>query len=305
MVSLNLLYLKGRPWAVTPEIAELGAQLLGSESLRSVAEFHQAMRAAGGDPSAGPVAGAAGERRNGAVAILPVLGLLTQRGQVVNSVKTTSTAELASVVAQAAADERIQSIVLEFDSPGGEVIGTQEAATVIREARGRKPIVAVANGIAGSAAYWLASQASELLVTPSGQVGSIGVYGLHEDLSGELAAKGRKVSLISAGKFKAEGNPYEPLSDEGRMARQAEVNRYYEMFAHAVAKGRRTTVDAVRGGFGEGRMVGARAAVEQGMADAVGTLEDAVRRAMALGAERSRSMAALAAAQVTRSRLGL
>lgn len=301
MLNLNIVYLSGRPWAVTPEIAALGAELLGAEgtaALRRIAEIHAAV----GTPAGGE---GDGFRFSGQVAVLPIVGLLTHRGGMVESTRTTSTAAIGYAVKALAADAGVSAIVLEVDSPGGEVAGTIEAGDVIRAAARSKPIVAVANSHAGSAAYWLASQASELFVTPSGQVGSIGVYSAHEDQSKALETQGRKVTLISAGKFKTEGNPFEPLGDEARAARQATVDHYYGLFVKAVARGRGVSPEAAREGFGQGRMVDAQAAVVQGMADRVGTLDDAIRRAAALAGERRRGMSALASAEVARAKLGL
>jgi signal peptide peptidase SppA len=302
VLNLNIVYLSGRPWAVTPEIAALGAELLGAEgtaALRRIAEIHAAV---------GTAVAAAGDglrRSAGQVAVLPIVGLLTHRGGMVESARTTSTAAVGEAVSALAADPAVASIVLEVDSPGGEVAGTIEAGDVIRAAARSKPIVAIANSYAGSSAYWLASQASELFVTPSGQVGGIGVFSAHEDQSKAIEAKGRRVTLISAGKYKTEGNPYEPLGDEARAARQATVDHYYGLFVKAVARGRGVAPEAVREGFGQGRMVAAQAAVEQGMADRVGTLDDAIRRAAALAGERRRGMSALASAEVARAKLAL
>lgn len=302
MLNLNIVYLSGRPWAVTPEIAALGAELLGSQgtaALRRVAEIHAVV----GTPEL--AAGDGLRRTAGQVAILRIDGLLTHRGGGVDSIRSTSTAALATAVRALAADGAVSAIVLEVDSPGGEVAGTLEAGDAIREAGRLKPVVAIANSHAGSAAYWLASQANELLVTPSGQVGSIGVYHAHEDQSKALETQGRKVTLISAGKFKTEGNPFEPLGDEARAARQAAVDHFYEAFVKAVARGRGVGVPQVRDGFGQGRMVVAPAAVAAGMADRVGTLDDAIRRAAALAGERRRGQSAFAAAEVARTKLGL
>jgi signal peptide peptidase SppA len=234
----------------------------------------------------------------GAIAVIPIYGLVTQR----NAWLGTSTDRLSAQVLAAVADKGVQAIVLDVDSPGGEVYGVPEAAAVIREARAEKPVVAVANAMAASAAYWLGSQASELLVTPSGEAGSIGVYTMHIDVSKALETAGLKVRLVSAGRYKVEGNPFEPLSDEAAAAIQADVDRYYEMFVRDVAKGRRVSVDAVRGDFGQGRLVGAKAAVTERMADGVGTLADGILRAGALAAERRGGTAAAAEAAAIRYR---
>jgi ClpP class serine protease len=93
-----------------------------------------------------------------------------------------------------------------------------------------------------------------------------------------LEQDGVKVTLISAGKFKTEGNPFEPLSDEAREAFQADIDAFYAMFTNDVAKGRGASADDVRSGFGEGRMVMARDAVKAGMADRVATFDETVAR---------------------------
>src|SRR5690606_4285100 len=128
----------------------------------------------------------------------------------------TSTEQFGSWFDAALRDPAVSAIVIDVDSPGGTVTGVAELAEQIFEARGKKPIYAIANALAASAAYWIASAAEELWVTPSGDVGSIGVYAMHEDISEMEAEMGLKVTLISAGEYKTEGNPHEPLGDEAR-----------------------------------------------------------------------------------------
>jgi len=180
--------------------------------------------------------------------------------------------------ADAASDPEVEAIVVDIDSPGGMVDQIPETGDQIRAARATKPIVAVANTQAASAAYWLASQADEIVVTPSGDAGSIGVYELHRDLSAAHEQAGIVPTLISAGKYKVEGNPYQPLGDEARASMQSDVDDYYRMFTAAVARGRGASVDDVRNGYGEGRSLHARQAVSAGLADRVGTLADTIRR---------------------------
>ncbi len=175
-------------------------------------------------------------------------------------------------------DPSVAAIVLDVDSPGGSVPGVQEAADQIFLARGKKPVVAVANSLAASAAYWLSSQASELVVTPSGEVGSIGVYALHLDWSEALKQAGIKPTFIKAGKYKAEGNPYEPLTDEAKEAIQEKVDHAYSDFVKAISRARGAAPATVRSGFGQGRTVTAKAAVEAGMADRVESLDATLKR---------------------------
>ena len=103
--------------------------------------------------------------------------------------------------------------------------------------------------------------------------------------------KGVKVNLISAGKYKTEGNPFEPLSEEAREQIQKRVDEYYDMFVAAVARNRSVSRSDVRGGFGQGRMVGAKEAVASGMADRVATLDETISR-LASGRRRRRSSVA-------------
>jgi ClpP class serine protease len=132
--------------------------------------------------------------------------------------------------------------------------------------------------MAASAAYWLATQVDELVVTPSGSVGSVGVFAAHEDVSKAEELAGVKVTLISAGPHKTEGNEHEPLSDDARQSIQDFVNAYYAMFTTDVAKGRGTTRALVEANFGGGREVLAADALKAGMVDRVDTLENTVRR---------------------------
>lgn len=186
---------------------------------------------------------------------------------------------------QADADPNVRHILLDIDSPGGSAAMVAEAATMIRSAQ--TPTTAIANTMAASAAYWLASQADELVVSPSGFVGSVGVFARHVDESVALANEGIKVTLVSAGDHKTEGNPYEPLSDDARAYIQAQVDEVYAAFVEAVAAGRNVSTDEVEAGFGQGRMFSAQAAVANGMADSVATFGETVQRLLTRGGSRT------------------
>lgn len=258
------------PWAILPEKLAIITELI-------------AFRAAGGNLSEEEIRERVGavttprQRAMQSVAIIPIYGVLVPRGNLITEASGATSLQMVSgAFRQALADPGVSSIVFEFDSPGGQVDGVPELARDIYRARGQKPIVAVANTLAASAAYWLATAADQVYVAPSGQVGSIGVIAAHEDMSGMLEKQGVKTTLISAGKYKVEGNPYEPLSDDGKAYIQARVDEYYDLFTHDVAKGRGVTADEVRGGYGQGRVVSARTAKESGMVDGIATLEEVV-----------------------------
>ena len=274
-----LQHVRETPWAILPDKMAIILDLL-------------TFRAQGGELSAEEIreiTGAAPRsqgRVTGSIAVLPLHGVIVQRAGFLSDLfGDSSTERFGALLRQTLADPSIGAVVIDVDSPGGSVYGVQELADEIFAARGPKPIVAVANSMAASAAYWLATQADDLVVTPSGEVGSIGIIAAHQDVSVALEQAGVKMTLVSAGKYKAESNPFVPLGEDARAAIQSRVDDHYAVFVNAVARGRGVRPSAVRGGFGEGRVVGARQAVDLGMADRVATLEQTIAK---LGGSRAR-----------------
>lgn len=210
----------------------------------------------------------------GAVAVIPVYGMIMHRPSMDLSGPGGASCEgLTQQLRQAVNDPNVSAIVLDVDSPGGDVDGVDELATEIFNARKQKKITAVSNCLCASAAYYLASQATEMVVSPSSLTGSIGVYTTHEDDSVALENVGVKLTLIKFGENKAEGNNIEPLSDSALAHLQEMVNTFGGMFEKAVARGRKVSQDEVHKKFGQGRVFDAKTAVRLGMADRVGTLD--------------------------------
>lgn len=268
------------PWAVLPEtLAAMQAVLHRWASGAKLSD--EEVKAAVGDAPATMDA-----RRNqdmvaggDMIAVLPVFGLMGHRARLVHSMSSgvgTSTELLGQAFRAALRDPNVGAIVLDVDSPGGSAFGVEELATEIFNARGQKPIVASVNSMSASAAYWVASAAEEVVVTPGGMAGSIGVWTAHEDWSKFLENEGRKVTLVSAGKYKVEGNPYGPLTDEARAAMQDTVDKYYGLFLKAVARNRGDKPTAVRDGYGEGRVRLAADAVKEKLADRVGSFDEVI-----------------------------
>ena len=172
----------------------------------------------------------------------------------------------------------VGAAIVDVDSPGGTVAGTAEAGAAIAELAAVKPVIAFVDTLAASAAYWIASQASQIWMTPSGEVGSIGVRAMHLDISKALADAGVNVTQITStdSPYKAEMSPFAPLSQEALDHVQARADAEHQNFINTVAKGRGVSPDKVRADFGKGRTMGAAHAVQLGMADRVGTLSDAV-----------------------------
>ncbi len=239
----------------------------------------------------GPIAADRRRSRTGspaAIAVIRLHGPIVPRMSAVEDVSSpaASLETFQKLFAQAAANPDVKAIVIDIDSPGGSVSLVPETAAMIRAAHDpERPIVAVANTLAASAAYWIASAADELVASPSAEVGSIGVYMMHEDVSQALEKFGVHVTFIAEGPRKVEGNPFEPLSGEAKAALQANVRQFYDLFTKDVARHRGVPVARVRADpeksdrhFGGGRVYPARRAVELGMADRVATLDETVAR---------------------------
>jgi ClpP class serine protease len=145
------------------------------------------------------------------VGILPIMGPIFGKANLMTQFSgATSLEVLQSDFRELLDNNKVHSVLLNIDSPGGTSDLVQEMGDEIFAARSIKPIHAIANTDAGSAAYWLMSQAQHLYSTPSGSVGSIGAYTVHEDQSTYDANEGIKYTFISAGPYKTEGNPHEP-----------------------------------------------------------------------------------------------
>lgn len=246
---------------------------------------------------------------DGAVAVIPIYGVLSQKMDLMSAMSGgTSYASIQKRLHAALANEDVKAVVLDVDSPGGSVPGTEELATEIRKIRGGdKPIIAQVNSLAASAAYWIASSADEIVVTPSGRAGSIGVYTAHDDISAALEKRGIKRTYISAGKYKVEGNETEPLTDEALAFYQDSVNQSYSKFIAAVSEGRGVSKSIVEDRYGQGRVFYADALLDRGMVDRVATLDETlerygadvqpayIRRVKAANAARARDAQSLAA----------
>jgi signal peptide peptidase SppA len=251
-----------------PESARIA--MLGPSASRFVGD------AADRDANGRAIAGLPYKRTSDGVAIVTITGSLINRGAWIGaSSGETSYEGIKFQVASAANDPKVRSILLDIESPGGEAVGAFEAADAIRAAAKQKPVTAVVNGMAASAAYAIASAADRIVTTPTGMSGSIGVVMLHADYSRFLDAEGVTPTLIFAGSHKVDGNPFEPLSDAVRSDLQAEVDNFYSLFVKTVSSGRKgMSAAAVRAT--EAKTFLGKDAVDRGLADSVGTFESAL-----------------------------
>jgi capsid assembly protease len=213
--------------------------------------------------------------REGAVLIMRMIGAMAPSGMFYAGCPTDIAADR---IAEAAADSRIGAIVLDMRSPGGTVWGTRELGDAVFAAREQKPVVAVANPIAFSAAYWVASQAGAFYASSSGEVGSVGVRTAHVDWSKLEADIGIVTTLIASHPDKIFAHPFGPLSDNDRAVLQAGVDESYSAFQAAVARGRAMSKADVAGVHGQGLTFSAQRAAASGAIDGVMTLRDVVAK---------------------------
>ncbi len=209
------------------------------------------------------------------IAVIPIHGTLVRR-----TVGLEAESGLASYIAigdqldAALADPGVAAILLDVDSPGGESGGVFDLADRIRAVAAVKPVWAVANDMAFSAAYALASAASRVFVSRTGGVGSIGVIAMHVDQSVKDSRDGIRYTAVFAGARKNDLNPHAPITDEAQAQLQAEVSRIYGLFVATVAGYRGLSAEAVTAT--EAGLFFGPDAVAAGLADAVGTFEDAL-----------------------------
>ena len=253
-----LIAVAGEIWAMEPDKMAAAIELLGLQAtgIKFDAEEIEARIA--------PQTLAAVARREGAVQVVPFTGIVAPRASLVGGISSGPGFNLASfgtAFDAAVADDQIKAIVLDVDSPGGNVVGTEEMAARIMAARGAKPIIAQVSGMNASAAYWVTSAADEIVATPTSTIGAIGVRTAYDDIAKKLEAEGVTREIIAAGKYKGEGL-LGPLSDDTR--------------AHL--QGRGVASSAVRDGFGEGRAVSSKTALGMGMIDRIGTMAETLNR---------------------------
>jgi signal peptide peptidase SppA len=220
------------------------------------------------------------------VAVLPITGVISKRMNLMQQISGGTSSELVARDLKAAMnDPAVNAIILQIDSPGGTVDGTQTLSNLVSQASAVKPCVALADGCMASAAYWVGSAASAIYMTDNlTQVGSIGVVATHTDISGAEAAKGVKTTEISAGKFKRITSQYGALSESGKQSMQDQVDYLYSVFVQNVADNRGVSVDTVLQDMADGRVFIGQQAIDAGLVDGVSTLDALIAKLSQQGA---------------------
>jgi len=212
-------------------------------------------------------------------AVLPVIGPIFPRANLMTMSGGVSVQSLAYDFNVALESKQVDAIVLNIDSPGGEVTGIGEFADMIFQSRDKKPITAYVYGLGASAAYWIASAASEIVMSSTAEVGSIGVVAGYTDRRKQNESKGvQDIEIVSS------QSPYkrpDPTTTGGRAQIQEAVDRMAEVFIGGVAKYRGIQASEVTENYGQGKMFVGEDAIQRGLADRIGSLEMLVQEQQA------------------------
>ena len=205
------------------------------------------------------------------VAWIPIYGIISKELSLFDrifSIGGTLISEIRDNFLAALDNEKVKEIVLDIDSPGGTIDGVLDLSDMIFEARKKKPVIAHANGMMLSAAYWIGSAADKIYTGKSSEIGSIGVYTVLSDFSVRSHNAGIKTSIIKAGEFKTVGHPLQPLTEEDRQIIQEQIDRYFEFFTESVKRNRKMSDEQVNQ-VADGRSYLGQEAVLQGLADKI------------------------------------
>lgn len=214
------------------------------------------------------------------VAIIPVQGTLVQKlGTLRPYSGMTGYDGIRANISMALADESVRAIVLDIDSPGGEVSGCFDLVDAVYRARGSKPIWSILSESAYSAGYAIASAADKIIVPRTGGTGSVGVICMHVDFSKALSSAGIAVTMIHYGARKADGHSEIELSPEALDRFQGDIDAMGELFVATVARNRGMSASKVRSTQAT-TFLGA-AGVQIGFADAVMAPDEAFRSLLA------------------------
>lgn len=260
----------GQPWAITPEwldaICEIFERHVNAEKMEF--DFESKSQIAGG--SAGRLDPGEYQIENG-VAIIPLMGPIFPRANMMTRMSgATSIEEFSQKFSDALENPDVQSVLLQIDSPGGSVLGVNEAASKVFSARGQnKPIVALADGMAASAAYLVGSQAHQFYATEGAIVGSIGVVMRIDSDERQKLNEGIDPIIIKTGKLKAIGSG--PVTDEQKASLQSMVDDYFGRFQAAVSRARPL---AKMSEVATGETWIGEKAVSNGLADDISTMQD-------------------------------
>lgn len=256
-------------WAMLPEMLQTIIRVATREI--SLADMRQTIAPRDGEP----LEGTRRVEMFGNVAVIPVIGPIFPRGNLFSMVSGgTSISLLAKDFTRAVEDPQVEAIVLNIDSPGGEITGVNELGEMIYSARGKKPLVTYGYGMVASAAYWMGSATDKIVLDATAEAGSIGVVSAFTDYSEWDKKNGiKEIEIVSSQSPKKR---LRPTSKDGRDYIQNIVDELADVFVSTVSRNRGVSEETVLMDFGAGGVKVAKSAVEAGLADEIGSLESVI-----------------------------
>lgn len=273
-----LSYITSQAWAIQPESLQQLMAIMARESsdielARAIREQHAARFDAVTTKAGAKLDGTRTARQRNGVAIIPVTGPISRYADAFTEVSGGATIEtLAADFAAAMADPSVKAIVLDVNSPGGEITGVAAFAAQVYAARGVKPVTAYVDGLGASAAYWIASAAEQVMVDTTAIVGSIGVVQAVPD---PAAKSSRQIEIVSS---QSPNKRPDVTTETGKATIQATVDTLADLFIADVAKYRGVSAETVVQDFGRGGVLIGQQAVDAGMADSVDSIERVIER---------------------------
>ena len=286
-MSYALQFLAGQQWAIQPSVLE------------AMADIAQRKAVEGGDITALlkrdglPINGARTAINRDGVAIVPVTGVVSRYASMFTDIcGGTTTARLATDIETALNDTSVRALVLDFDTPGGQVTGINELADQLFDARGKKPVIAYGGGSVASAGYWLASACDEIVVDATSLLGSIGVVATYR-----LTKDSERVQTIELVSARSPNKRPDLNSDAGRAKAQESIDAMADIFIGRVARHRGMSADEVVAAGDAGGVLIGQQAVDVGLADRLGSLESVI--AELSGSSRTTTIGRVAAKPAT------
>jgi len=217
----------------------------------------------------------------GKIAVIPLTGTITTGGASSLSGSTITPDLVKNYLTKAESDTLVKAIVFRIESPGGEIVPSQEILAEIERVKETKPIVVSMGGMAASGGYYISTKANKIVALPTTMTGSIGVISQVMNIEGLLEKLGIQIETFKGGKYKDMYSGFRDMTPEEEEIVQRMIDEYYESFVDVVAEGRGLSKEEVRN-LATGQIYTGTEAKELGLVDELGDLNTAIDLAAGL-----------------------
>lgn len=197
-------------------------------------------------------------------------------GEIGDNLEGVNYKKLAKEIDKIERDSSVKAIVLRVNSPGGSAFGSELIWKALDNARKTKPVVVSMSGYAASGGYYISCMADKIVSSPYTLTGSIGIYGVIPNLEGVTNKLGVSSDVVKSSEFADSPDMFRPMTERERYIVQQNVNRGYDLFIKRCAEGRKVETDSISK-LAQGRVWSGTAALDNGLVDTLGSLDDAVK----------------------------